>query len=163
VAEATIFQLIYLDHQAPGKEIYLYLNSPGGEIASGLAIYDTLRSLRSPLVTVSLGESSSMASLLLAAGTKGKRFALSNTRIMIHQPLDGVEGQASDLAIRAKEILYLKSLLNRLLAELTGQPLKRIEVDTDRDFYLSAQEAKAYGLVDQVVNHLPSGSYPLGK
>lgn len=160
MAERVISQLLYLDSQAPQKDIYLYINSGGGEISSGLAIYDTMRALRSNVVTVCLGEASSMASILLVSGTKGKRLSLPNSRIMIHQPLFGVDGQASDLAIAAKEILYLRSLLNRLLAEFTGQLLKRIEVDTDRDFYMSAEEAKAYGIVDKVINKLPSASHP---
>jgi ATP-dependent Clp protease protease subunit len=156
LAEGVVSQLLYLDAQAPGKDIYLYINSGGGEINAGLAIYDTMRALRSNVVTVCLGEASSMASLLLAGGTKGKRLALPNSRIMIHQPLYGVDGQASDLAIAAKEILYLKGLLNRLLAEFTGQPLKRIEIDTDRDFFMSVEQAKAYGLIDQVITKLPA-------
>jgi ATP-dependent Clp protease protease subunit len=160
MAESVVSQLLYLDSQAPEKDIYLYINSGGGGINAGLAIYDTMRSLRSQVVTVSLGEASSMASFLLAGGTKGKRLALPNSRIMIHQPLGGANGQASDLAIVAKEILYLRSLLNRLLAEFTGQPLKRIEADTDRDFYMSAEEAKAYGIIDKVLSKLPSRSYP---
>lgn len=161
IAETVVARLLYLDHKAPGKDIHLYINSPGGEITSGLAIYDTLRSLRSNVVTVGLGEVSSMASLLLAGGTKGKRVALPSARIMIHQPWTGGVGQASDIAIIAKEILYHRTFLNRLLSELTGQPLKRIEVDTDRNFYMSAQEAKAYGLVDRVLKQTPSGSRPL--
>ncbi len=160
MAENIIAQLLFLDAQAPGKDIYLYINSSGGDITAGLAMYDTMRSLRSNVVTVSLGEASSMASLLLAGGTKGKRFALPNSRIMIHQPLGGTWGQASEIAIAAKEILYLRSVLNRLLAESTGQPLKRIEVDSDRDFYLSAEQAKAYGIIDKVVSKLPSASRP---
>lgn len=160
MAEHIVSRLLYLDSQAPGKDIYLYINSSGGEIEAGLAIYDTMRSLRSNIVTVSLGEASSMASILLAGGTKGKRLALPNARIMIHQPFTGVQGLASDIAIEAKEILYLRGVLNRLLAESTGQPLKRIEVDTDRDFYLSAEQAKAYGLIDKVINKLPSASRP---
>ena len=160
MAESVIAQLLYLDSQAPGKDIYLYINSNGGDINAGLSMYDTMRSLRSNVVTVSLGEASSMASLLLAGGTQGKRLALPNSRIMIHQPLGGTWGQASEIAIATKEILYLRSVLNRLLAESTGQPLKRIEVDTDRDFYLSAEQAKAYGIIDKVINKLPSASRP---
>ncbi|MEB3280775.1 MAG: ATP-dependent Clp protease proteolytic subunit [Lyngbya sp.] len=162
-AQRIVFQLIYLDRKAPGTDIYLYINSEGGHITSGLAIYDTIRSLQSDVVTVSVGESSSMASFLLASGTKGKRFALPNSRIMIHQPVWGVFGQASEVEIAAKEILYLKNLLNRLLAELTGQSLRQIEIDTDRDFFMSAQEAKIYGIVDKVVNQLPSASHPLNE
>lgn len=159
LAEKVVSQLIFLDAKAPGKDIYLYINSEGGYIQPGLAIYDTIKSLKSDVVTVSVGECSSMAAVLLASGTKGKRFALPNSRIMIHQPLGyGVEGPASDIAIAAKEILYLKSLLNSLLAQLTGQPIKKIEVDTDRNFFMSAQEAKVYGIVDKVINQLPSAS-----
>jgi ATP-dependent Clp protease protease subunit len=160
MAEHVVAQLLYLDSQAPGKDIYLYINSVGGDITAGLAIHDTIRSLRSNVVTVCLGEASFMASFLLASGTKGKRLALPNTRILIHQPLGGTWGQASEIAIEAKEILYLRSLLNRLLAEFTGQSLKRIEVDTDRNFYMSAEQAKAYGIVDKVINQLPSTSRP---
>ena len=161
LAEGVISQLLYLDAKAPGKDIYLYINSVGGEITAGMAIYDVMRSLRSNVVTVSIGESSSMGSFLLAAGTKGKRFALPSARIMIHQPWSGSGGgQASDIAIAAKEIVYLKNLLNRLLAEFTGQSLQRITIDTDRDFFMSAAEAKAYGIVDQVISYPPSSSRP---
>ncbi len=161
LAKTVITQLLYLDLQKPGKDIYLYINSPGGEVMAGMAIYDTMCSLQSDVVTVSVGESSSMASILLAGGKKGKRLALPNSRIMIHQPsLDGAGGQATEIEIEAKEILYLKKQLNRLLADFTGQPLKRIEADTEREFYMSAQEAKVYGLVDKVVNQLPSSSRP---
>jgi len=154
LAEIVIAQLLYLDAQSTA-DIYLYINSGGGEIPSGLAIFDTMRSLKSDIVTVAIGEASSMASVLLAAGTKGKRMALPHTRIMIHQPLSGVFGQATEIEIKAREILYLKGLLTRLLAELTGQPLQRIEADSDRDFFMSAQEAKAYGLIDQVTDKVP--------
>lgn len=160
VAESVIPQLLYLDRKAPGKDIYLYINSPGGDITSGMAIYDAMRSLKSDVVTVSMGEASSMASILLAGGTKGKRFALPNSRIMIHQPLGGTWGQATAVEIEVKELLYLKKQLNGLLAGFTGQPLKRIELDTERDFYMSAQEAKAYGIVDKVITQLPSDSRP---
>ncbi|MGA9379992.1 MAG: ATP-dependent Clp protease proteolytic subunit [Phormidium sp.] len=155
LAERVVSQLIFLDAKAPGKDIYLYINSEGGDIQPGLAIYDTIKSLKSDVVTVSLGESSSMAAMLLASGTKGKRFAMPNSRIMIHQPTGGAGGQASEIAIAAKEILHSRTLLNSLLAQLTGQPIKKIEVDTDRDFFMSAQEAKVYGIVDKVINQLP--------
>lgn len=159
LAEKVVYQLIYLDAKAPGKDIYLYINSEGGYISSGLAIYDTIRSLKSDVATVSLGRCSSMAAILLASGTKGKRFAMPNSRIMIHQPsIYDVGGQASEIAIAAKEILHSRTLLNSLLAQLTGQPLNKIEVDTDRDFFMSAQEAKVYGIVDKVINQLPSAS-----
>ncbi|MFB2896485.1 ClpP family protease [Aerosakkonemataceae cyanobacterium BLCC-F50] len=159
LAERITYQLIFLDAKAPGKDIYLYINSRGGDIQPGLAIYDTIRSLKSDVVTVSVGECSSMAAMLLASGTKGKRFALPNSRIMIHQPsIYDVGGQASEIAIAAKEILHSRTLLNSLLAQLTGQPLNKIEVDTERDFFMSAQEAKVYGIVDKVINQLPSAS-----
>jgi len=162
-AQVVISELLYLDAQAPGKDIFLYINSPGGDINSGLAIYDVMRSLRSNVVTVAMGEASSMASFLLAGGTKGKRFTLPSARIMIHQPLSEAYGQASDIALEAKEILFLKDKLNRMLAEMTGQSLKKIETDSDRNFFMSAQEAKAYGLVDQVIGRPPSASDFKGK
>lgn len=163
LAESVIAQLLYLDAQAPGQDIYLYINSGGGFITAGLAILDVMRSLRSEVVTVSMGASSSMASLILTHGSRGKRFVLPNSRIMIHQPSSEAYGKASDIAIEAKEISYFKSKLNRMLAEMTGQPLSRIETDTDRDFFMSAEEAKAYGLVDRIVKRLPSASNPTGK
>ncbi len=155
IAETVIAQLIYLEQQAPGKDIYLYINSPGGEISSGLAIFDTMRSLQSDVVTISIGSASSMASILLAGGTKGKRYALPNTRIMSHQPLGGAFGRATDVETEARELLYYKKRFNQILAELTGQPERKIAADSERDFYLSAQAAKAYGLIDQVINQLP--------
>ena len=155
LARIVVAQLLYLDSQAPGKDIYLYINSPGGSVTSGMAIYDTMQSLRSDVVTVSMGLSASMGSILLAGGTKGKRFALPHSRIMIHQPFAGVQGQARDIKNQAKEILHLKRQLNQLLANLTGQPLERILVDTGQDFFMSAQEAKAYGIIDKVVDKLP--------
>jgi ATP-dependent Clp protease protease subunit len=148
-------QLLYLDSQAPGKDIYLYINSPGGSVTAGMAIYDTMQSLRSDVVTVSMGLSASMGSILLAGGTKGKRFALRHSRIMIHQPLAGGQGRAADIEIQAKEILHWKRQLSQLLANLTGQPLERILVDTRQDFFMSAQEAKAYGIIDKIVDKLP--------
>ena len=163
LAELVVAQLLELDGQDPGKEIYLYINSPGGEIAPGLAIYDVMQALRSPVATVGMGEASSMGSFLLAAGSKGRRFAMPNARIMIHQPRWGAYGPASDIAIAAKEILYYKTKLNQLLASMTGQPLSRIQADTDRDFFMSAQEAKAYGLVDQVVSRPPSATTSQGE
>ncbi|MEG4804718.1 ATP-dependent Clp protease proteolytic subunit [Microcoleus sp. ARI1-B5] len=160
LARTVVAQLLYLDSQAPGKDIYLYINSPGGSVTSGMAIYDTMQSLRSDVVTVSIGLSASMGSILLAGGTKGKRFALRHSRIMIHQPLAGAQGQAADIEIQAKEILHWKRQLSQLLANLTGQPLERILVDTGQDFFMSAQEAKAYGIIDKVVDKLPSFSQP---
>jgi len=160
LAMTVVAQLLYLDSQAPGKDIYLYINSPGGSVASGMAIYDTMQSLRSNVVTVSIGVSASMGSILLAGGTKGKRFALPHSRIMIHQPVAGSQGQAVDIEIQTKEVLHWKRQLSQLLANLTGQPLERILVDTGRDFFMSAQEAKAYGIIDEVVDKLPSFSQP---
>jgi len=165
LAQSLIAELLYLDAQAPGKDIYLYINSDGGDVTAGLAIYDVMRSLRSNIVTVSMGEASSMASILLAGGTKGKRFVLPNTRIMIHQPWSYLPETvtASELQIAARESLNSKTKLNQMLAEMTGQPLKRIEADTERDYFMSAQEAKAYGLIDGIVNRLPSTQNPTGK
>lgn len=160
LADTVVAQLLYLDSQAPGKDIYLYINSRGGLVIEGMAIYNTMQSLRSDVVTVSLGLSASMASILLAGGTKGKRFALPHSRIMIHQPLAGAQVKAADIEIQAKEILYWKRQLSQLLANLTGQPLERILVDTGQDFFMSAQEAKAYGIIDKVVDELPSFSQP---
>lgn len=155
LATTVVAQLLYLDSQAPGKDIYLYINSPGGLVTSGMAIYDTMQSLRSDVVTVGIGLSAGMGGLLLAGGTKGKRFALRHSRIMINQPSAGVQGQAIDIKNKAKEILRLKRQLTQLLANLTGQPLERILVDTEQDFFMSAQEAKAYGIIDKVVDKLP--------
>jgi ATP-dependent Clp protease, protease subunit len=157
LAEVVVAQLLYLDSQAPGKDIYLYINSPGGSVSSGMAIYDTMKSLRSDVVTVSVGFTASMASLLLAGGTKGKRFSLPHTRIMIHQPIGGNPvGSSADIEIQAREILYVKKQLTQLLANFTGQPLERIKADTEQDFFMSAQEAKAYGIIDKVVDKLSS-------
>jgi ATP-dependent Clp protease protease subunit len=158
LAKRVISQLLYLDSQATGKDIYLYINSPGGLVSSGMAIYDTMQSLRSDIVTVSTGLSASMASILLAGGTKGKRFSLPHSRIMIHQALAGGSTQSADIEIQAKELLFWKQKLNQLLAKLTGQPLKRVEADTERDFFMSAQEAKAYGIIDQVINKRPAST-----
>ncbi len=155
LAMIVVAQLLYLDSQAPGKDIYLYINSPGGSVTSGMAIYDTMQSLRSDVVTVSMGLSASMGSILLAGGTKGKRLALRHSRIMIHQPLAGGQGRGADIEIQAKEILHWKRQLSQLLANLTGQPLERILVDTRQDFFMSAQEAKAYGIIDKIVDKLP--------
>ena len=131
--------------------IYIYINSPGGIVSSGLAIYDTMRYIRPDVVTTCMGQAASMGALLLAAGTKGKRFALPNTRIMIHQPMGGVEGQASDIEIHAKEIVKLKQKLNDILAEATGQPIEKIVEDTDRNYFMSANESKEYGIIDDVL------------
>jgi ATP-dependent Clp protease protease subunit len=152
VANVVIAQLLFLDSDNPGKDINIYLNCPGGSVSAGLAMYDTMRFLRSPVSTICMGMAASMGCFLLAAGgTKGKRFALPHSRIMMHQPSGGAEGTASDIEIRAKEVLYLRAKVNSLMSEATGQPLERIERDFDRDYYMSAEEAVRYGVIDQVI------------
>ncbi len=150
VANLVIAQMLHLEGEAPDKDIYLYINSPGGDIYSGLAIYDTMQYIKSDVCTICVGMAASMAALLLASGTRGKRSALPYSRIMIHQPLGGAQGQAKDIEIRAKEILYLKSVANEILHKHTEQDLAKIEVDTDRDYFMSAQEAKEYGIIDTI-------------
>jgi ATP-dependent Clp protease protease subunit len=151
VADNVVSQLLYLESDDPGKDIYFYLNSPGGAVTSGLAIYDTMQYISCDVATICLGQAASMAAVLLAGGTKGKRMAFPNARMMIHQPLGGAEGQASDMEIQVKEMSRIKKRLNEMLVHHTGQPLKVIERDTDRDFYLTAEEAVQYGLVDQII------------
>lgn len=151
VANVIIAQLLYLESEDPDKEIALYINSPGGVITSGFAIYDTMNHVRCPVSTICLGQAASMGAFLLSSGEKGRRFALPNARVMVHQPLGGTQGQASDIEILAKEILRLRDRLNAIMAENTGQPLETIQRDTDRDRYMTAMEAKEYGLVDEVM------------
>jgi len=151
IANAIIAQLLFLQMEDPKKDINIYLQSPGGYVTAGLAIYDTMQFMTCDVATYCIGQAASMGAVLLAAGTKGKRYALPNAKVMIHQPLGGAQGQASDISIQAKEILKTKQRLNEILAFHTGQPIEQIEKDTDRDYYLSAEEAKAYGLVDEVV------------
>ncbi len=151
VANTIAAQMLFLEAEDPEKDIQLYINSPGGSITAGMAIYDTMKQVRCDVATICYGLAASMGAFLLSGGTKGKRMALPNARIMIHQPLGGAQGQAVDIEIKAKEILYLKSLLNGLMAEHTGQPLERLEIDTDRDCFMSPEEAKAYGLIDRVI------------
>jgi ATP-dependent Clp protease protease subunit len=151
VANIVIAQLLYLESEDPDKEVTVYLNSPGGSITSGLAIYDTMQYVRTPVSTVCLGMASSMAAWLLAAGQKGVRRALPNSRIMIHQPLGGFRGQATDIEIHAQEILFLRKRMNEILAAHTGQPVEKIKQDTERDRFLSAQDALEYGIIDQVI------------
>jgi ATP-dependent Clp protease protease subunit len=151
IANQIIAVMLYLDSDDPGKDIYLYINSPGGMVTSGLAIYDTMQHIKSDVVTICVGLAASMGSFLLAAGTKGKRMALPHSRIMIHQPSGGTRGQASDIEIEAREILRIRSQLNQIYADNTTQPLSKIEKDMDRDFFMSAQEAKEYGLIDRVI------------
>lgn len=153
VANLVVAQLLFLAAEDPEKDISLYINSPGGSVTAGLAIYDTMQYIKPDVSTICIGLAASMGSFLLAAGTKGKRFALPNSEIMIHQPLGGVRGQASDIKIHADWIIKTREKLNRIYAERTGQPLSRIEKDTDRDFFMSAEEAKEYGLVDHVITH----------
>lgn len=157
VASLVIAQLLFLEADDSEKDINLYLNTPGGYVASGLAIYDTLQHVRPDIATICMGQASSMGALLLAAGTKGKRSALPHARIMIHQPLGGAQGQATDIEIQTREILTLRERLNRILADHTGQPLKKIEKDTDRNFFMSAEEAKTYGIIDEVLTKKRSG------
>ncbi|MFB2969373.1 ATP-dependent Clp protease proteolytic subunit [Aerosakkonema sp. BLCC-F183] len=151
MANAIIARLLYMDSDDQSKDIYIYINSPGGSVTAGLAIYDTMQHVKSPIVTICVGLAASMGSFLLAAGTKGKRLALPHSRIMIHQPSGGTRGQATDIEIEAREILRIRRQLNDIYAQKTGQPLQKIEKDMDRDFFMSAQEAKEYGLIDKVI------------
>ena len=151
VADALVAQLLFLEAEDPEKDIQIYINSPGGSVTAGLAIYDTMQQVSPDVVTICYGLAASMGAFLLSGGTKGKRLALPNARIMIHQPLGGAQGQAVDIEIQAKEILFLKDTLNGLMAEHTGQPLEKIAEDTDRDYFLSPAEAVQYGLIDRVV------------
>ena len=154
VANLMVAQLLYLQSEDPKKDIDLYINSPGGSVSAGMAIYDTMQILSCDIKTYCVGQAASMGALLLCAGSPGKRFALSNSRIMIHQPLGGTEGQASDIAIHAKEILRIKDNLNRILSVHTGQTLKKVVNDTERDYFMSADEAKKYKIVDEVLTKL---------
>ncbi len=151
VASLVIAQLLFLEAEDPEKDIYIYINSPGGIVTAGLAIYDTMQYIKPDVVTTCIGQAASMAAILLAAGTKGKRFALPNSRIMIHQPMGGVQGQATDIDIHAREILKIRERLNQILAERTGQPIEKIAKDTDRNFFMSAEEARDYGLIDEIL------------
>lgn len=151
VASSIIAQLLFLEAEDPQKDIHIYINSPGGVITSGLSIYDTMNYIKPDISTICIGQAASMGAFLLSSGTKGKRYALPNARIMIHQPLGGARGQASDIEIQAKEILYLKNQLNQIMAKNTAQSLKKISSDTDRDFFMSAKEAKDYGLIDDIL------------
>jgi ATP-dependent Clp protease protease subunit len=150
-ANLIVAQLLFLESENPDKDIYFYINSPGGSVSAGMAIYDTMQFVKPDVSTLCVGQAASMGSLLLAAGTKGKRFCLPNSRVMIHQPMGGFQGQASDIEIHAREILYLKKRLNEIMAQHTGQKLEQIERDTDRDTFLAADDAVKYGLVDKVL------------
>ena len=153
-ASLIVAQLLFLDAEDPGKDIYLYINSPGGSVTAGMAIFDTMNYIKSDVSTICTGMAASMGAFLLAAGAKGKRFALPNSTIMIHQPLGGVQGQASDIKIHTEYLLKVKEKLNKILSENTGKPLEQVEKDTDRDNFLSSQEAKEYGLIDEVMNSI---------
>jgi ATP-dependent Clp protease protease subunit len=151
VSSIIVAQMLFLEAENPEKDIYLYINSPGGVVTSGMAIYDTMNYIKPDVVTICMGQAASMGAFLLSSGAKGKRFALPHARIMIHQPLGGAQGQATDIEIHAKEILRMKKELNKILAENTGQSIRKIEKDTERDFFMSAEEALKYGLIDKVL------------
>lgn len=156
VADSVVAQLLYLEADDPTKDIQIYVNSPGGSVYAGMAIYDTMQQIEPDVATICYGIAASMGAFLLSGGTKGKRMALPSSRIMIHQPLGGAQGQAVDIEIQAKEILYIKKKLNELIADHTGQPFDRISEDTERDFYMSSEEAQEYGLIDRVINKQPA-------
>jgi ATP-dependent Clp protease, protease subunit len=160
LANLVVAQMLFLDAEDPEKDIYIYINSPGGSVSAGLGIFDTMNQIRPDVCTICVGLAASMGAFLLSAGTKGKRMSLPHSRIMIHQPLGGAQGQATDIEIQAREILYLKKQLNEALANHTGQPIDRIEQDTERDFFMSAHEAMNYGLVDQVIDRRSVGARP---
>ncbi len=159
-ANLIIAQLLFLEAEDPSKDISMYVNSPGGLVTAGLAIYDTMQYIKSDVSTICIGQASSMGAVLLAAGARGKRYALPNARIMIHQPLGGFQGQATDIGIHAKEILRTRERLNEILAKHTGQSLERIQLDTERDYFLSSEEAKEYGLIDGVLERVPVAVKP---
>ena len=151
VSNLVIAQLLFLEAEDPDKDIHLYINSPGGVVTAGMAIYDTMRYIKAPVSTICIGQAASMGAFLLSGGEKGKRFSLTNARIMIHQPIGGFQGQASDIHIHAKEILRMKVQLNELLAEHTGQTVEEVENDTERDYFMSGEEARTYGIIDSIV------------
>jgi len=160
MANTIIAQLLFLESEDPEKDINLYINSPGGSVTAGLAIYDTMQYIRPAVTTICMGQATSMGALLLAAGAKGKRYALPHSRIMIHQPLGGAQGQATDIDIQAREILKIRELLNQILVKHTGQPMEKIRLDTERDFFMDAQEAVKYGIVDKVISEREMGKAP---
>lgn len=160
IANVVVAQLLFLESEDPEKDVNLYINSPGGSVSAGLAIYDTMQYVRCPITTICIGQAASMAAIILTAGTKGKRKALPHSRIMIHQPLGGARGQASDIEIQAREILRMKTLLNQILANHSGQNLDRILKDSDRDYFMSSIEAKEYGLIDDVVLNKKDAASP---
>lgn len=156
VANLVIAQLLFLESEDPEKDINLYINSPGGMVTAGLAIYDTMQYIKAPVSTICLGQAASMGALLLCAGTAGKRFALPNTRVMVHQPMGGFQGQATDVEIHAKEILKVRERLNEILSKHTGQTMEKIRLDTERDYFMSGEEARAYHIVDEVIEKAPA-------
>lgn len=156
VSNLVVAQMLYLEAEDPDKEVFFYLNTPGGYVSSGLAIYDTMQYIRAPISTFCMGQAASMGALLLAAGKKGKRYALPHSRILIHQPLGGFHGQATDIDIQAREILRLKDELNYIMADLTNQPLEKIQMDSERDYYMTSEQAKAYGLIDEIIARKPA-------
>ncbi len=151
LSNLVVAQLLFLEAEDPDKDVHLYINSPGGVVTAGMAIYDTMQYIKAPVSTICVGQAASMAALLLAGGEKGKRFSLNHARIMIHQPLGGFQGQATDIHIHAQEILRMKKELNSLLANHTGQPLEKVEADTERDYFMSSEDAKIYGIIDSAV------------
>jgi len=161
LANRIVAQLLFLEAEDPEQDIFLYINSPGGSVYAGLGIFDTMNHVRPDVCTICLGLAASMGAFLLSAGAKGKRMSLPHSRIMIHQPLGGAQGQATDIEIQAREILYLKDCLNGYLADHTGQPIAKIQDDTERDFFMSAEEAKEYGLIDMVIDRRPSATQPV--
>ena len=161
IANLIVAQMLFLEAEDPEKDIYLYINSPGGSVTAGMGIFDTMNQVRPDVCTICLGLAASMGAFLLSAGAKGKRMSLPHSRIMIHQPLGGAQGQATDIEIQAKEILYHKKRLNELLAAHTGQPLERIQEDTERDFFMSAEESQEYGLIDRTIQRRPSATRPV--
>lgn len=154
VANTVVAQILFLQTEDPDKDIHIYINSPGGVVSSGLAIYDTMQYVKPNIATYCIGQAASMGALLLSAGTKGKRYSLPHARVMLHQPMGGFQGQATDIEIHAKEILKMKDTLNQIISKHTEQPLEKIRTDTDRDFFMSAHEAKAYGIVDEVIESI---------
>jgi ATP-dependent Clp protease protease subunit len=162
MANTIIAQMLFLESEDPDKDINLYINSPGGSVTAGLAIYDTMQYIRPDIATICMGQATSMGALLLAAGAKGKRYALPHARVMIHQPLGGVQGQATDIDIQAKEIMKIKDLIHKILVKHTGQTLERIRQDTERDYFMDVQEALRYGIVDKVITERDMGKGPKG-
>jgi len=160
ISNLVIAQLLFLEAEDPDKDIHLYINSPGGVVTAGMAIYDTMRYIKAPVSTICVGQAASMGAFLLSGGEKGKRFSLTNSRIMIHQPLGGFQGQATDIHIHAQEILRMKKKLNDLMAEHTGQPVEKLEADTERDYFMSGEDAKNYGIIDSIIsrNTITGGS-----